>query len=286
LLTSEYQKARYIITGDVSRDQWDEDFNLYTLTAWIPGNGSASRSVQVSSAFVDPQEVLDFIPYLVWQLTSVFPVDTAPLPKNGSSSSEDFAWKHQWLYLGLQAGGSGRFYYRSDNDSRNIGVALDATFRAEFQFFSHYWPRNYFSVSLISGAAVGMDSANYKDYDTAGGATLTMTPVTFRSSALSFPLGVKLNFKPGGLSFGLYGAAFYNLLFQSPPTNSFPLGYTVGLEAGAHVGPGVLSLDLRYAADLGETVFPGVSGRPDLHYTRSCIEISVGYCFGLFKKAK
>jgi hypothetical protein len=155
LLIPEYQKARYIITGDVSRDQYDEEFNLYTLTAWIPGNGSASRSVQVSSAFIDPQEVLDFIPFLIWQLTSVFPVDTVPLPKNSggalSSSPEDYAWKHKWLYLGLQAGLSGRFYDR-DNDTRNVGIAPDLAFRAEFQFFSYYWPRNYFSISLVSGA--------------------------------------------------------------------------------------------------------------------------------------
>jgi hypothetical protein len=128
-----------------------------------------------------------------------------------------------------------------------------------------------------------MDNANYRDYDPSGGVVL-MTPVTFSSSSLSFPLGIKLNLKPGGLSFGLYAAAYYDVLFQTPPLNNFPLGYTVGLEAGAHVGPGVIFLDLRYSADLGETVFPGVSGLMDLHYTRSLIAMSVGYSFGLFKK--
>jgi hypothetical protein len=284
LLAPEYQKARYIITGDVSRDQWDEDFNLYTLTAWIPGNGGASRSVQVSSAFTDPQEVLDFIPFLVWQLTSVFPVDTAPLPKNNNSSSpEDWAWKHKWLYLGLQAGGSSRFYDRADNGTRNTGTAFDAGLRAEFQFFSRYWPGNYFSLSLISGAGLNTDNANYRDYVSSGG-SMTMTPVAFNSYSLSFPLGIKANYKPGSLSLGLYGNAYYDLLLQTPPVKDLPLGYAVGLEAGAHVGPGVLSLDLRYSADLGETAFPGASGLPDLRYTRSLVAVSLGYNFGLLQK--
>jgi hypothetical protein len=111
-----------------------------------------------------------------------------------------------------------------------------------------------------------------------------MTPVTFNSYSLSFPLGVKLNYKPGSLSFGLYGAAYYDLLLQTPPVKDLPLGYTVGLEAGTHVGPGVLSLDLRYSADLGETVFPDIYGFPALHYTRSFIAVSLGYNFGLFKR--
>jgi hypothetical protein len=58
----------------------------------------------------------------------------------------------------------------------------------------------------------------------------------------------------------------------------------IGLEAGAPVGPGVLSLDLHFAADLGETVFPGVNDLPDLRYTRSLIAVSLGYSFGLFEK--
>jgi hypothetical protein len=99
-------------------------------------------------------------------------------------------------------------------------------------------------------------------------------------------LGLKLNYKPGSLSFGLYVAAYYDLLLQDPPTAALPVGCTVGVEAGTHVGPGVLYLDIHYAADLGATVFPGVSGLPDLRYTRSVIAVSVGYQFGLFQKAE
>jgi hypothetical protein len=287
LLIPEYQDARYIITGDVSHDQYDEEFNLYTLTAWIPGNGSATRSVQVSSAFVDPQEVLDFIPFLIWQLTSVFPVDTAPLPKTNNgpfppSAPEDYAWKHKWLYVGLLAGGSGRFYDRTDIDpsTRNIGMALDLAFRAEVQVISHYWPNNYLSLSVLTGAALNLDNADYRDYDSTGGAML-MTPVKFSSSSLSFPLGLKVNYKPGALSFGLYVAAYYDLLLQDPPESAFPLGITAGLEAGVHVGPGLLYMDVHYAADVGETVFPSPSG---ISYKRSLIAMSLGYNFGFFKR--
>jgi hypothetical protein len=162
-------------------------------------------------------------------------------------------------------------------------MAFDAAFHAEFQFFSRYWPNNYFSLSLISGASLNTDNADYRDY-VASGSTIRITQVTFNSSSLSFPFGIKVNYKPGPLALGLYGNLYYDLLLQTPPTKDLPLGYTLGLEAGTHVGPGVLSLDLHYSADLGETVFPGASGLPSLHYTRSFIAVSLGYSFGLLQK--
>jgi hypothetical protein len=280
-----HRVARYVITGVVSRQQNDGEppGKVYTLTAWIPGDHGASNSVQVSLTFDDTREVLDFIPFLVWQLSSVFPVDTAPLPKNSLPAlAEDFAWKHQWLYLGLELGGSGRFYDR-DNDTRNIGMALETALRVEFQFYSYYWPLNYVSLSLLSGAALNIDRTEYRDYDSSSGVMVT-TPVAFRSNSLAFPLGIKVNYKPGALALGLYGAVFYDLLFTHPPSNDLPLGCTVGLDAGFHVGPGVLYLDLHYSADLGETVFPGLSGVPDLRYKRSLFAVSLGYRFGFFQR--
>jgi hypothetical protein len=302
ILIEKHKNARYVISGAVSRDEYDDENGeaiirkTYTLTAWIPDSQSASPYVQVSSTFIDdPWEVLDYIPFLVWQITSVFPVDTVPLPKNGLAvpaqadgedtwDQENFAFKHQWLYLGLQVGGSGRFYDRSDNRTRNIGMAADTALRAEFQFFSRYWSRNYFSLSVISGLALNMDNPNYRDY-LYSDSSMLMSPVKFNSFSLSFPLALKVNYKPGPLAFGLYSGVYYNLLLQRPPSNDFPLGYTLGLEAGTRVGPGVLYLDLHYAADLEETVFPGVSGLPDLRYTRSVFGVSLGYSFGFFQKA-
>jgi hypothetical protein len=295
ILIEKHKNARYVITGAVTRDRYDGDDQdvirkTYTLTAWIPDSQSASPYVQVSSTFIDdPWEVLDYIPFLVWQITSVFPVDTVPLPKNSApvpaqtDTRDYFTFKHNWLYLGLQAGGSSRFYDR-DNHTRNVGMAVDAAFRAEFQFFSRYWSNSYFSFSLISGAALNMDNASYRDYDSSGG-VITTTQVKFNSAAVSVPLALKINYKPGPLTFGLYSGVYYDLLIQNPPTNDFPLGFTLGLEAGTQVGPGVLYLDFHYAADLEETVYPGASGRPDLRYTRSVIGVSLGYSFGFFQKA-
>jgi hypothetical protein len=282
-LRDDYEQARYIITGTVSRDQYDEEFNLYTLTAWVPGNGTASRAVQVSSAFIDPQEVLDFIPFLVWQLTSVFPVDTVPLTLPTAQLTalpEDFAWKHKWLYLGLQLGGSFRFYNNPENKAQNVSVAFEPALRMEFQFLSFYWPQNYLSFSLLTGAALSMDNTVYRDYEFTGSALITI-PVDFTSFAISIPMGIKVNYKPGPLSLGLYGGLSYDVRFQDQPTNSLPLGYNVGMEAGTHLGPGVIYLDLHYAADMAETVFPG---SPGLRYTRRLITISVGYSFGLIGK--
>jgi hypothetical protein len=279
-LRADFQPARYIITGTVSHDQYDEEFNLYTLTAWVPGNGTASRSVQVSSAFIDPQEVLDFIPFLVWQLTSVFPVDTVPLPKSVLAQPEDFAWKHKWLYLGLQAGVSFRFYENLENKAHNVGFPIAPALRVEFQFFSLYWPQNYLSFSLLTGAGLSLDNAVYRDYEFTGGVLVTV-PVNFYSFAVSIPMGIKVNFKPGPLSLGLYGGLYYDFRLQNQPTSTFPLGYNLGVEAGTRLGPGVIYIDLHYGADMGITVF---TGSPGLRYTRRFIAVSLGYNFGFFKK--
>jgi hypothetical protein len=165
-LPSANRAARYVITGAISYDDYEStnsQWKLYTLTAWTPVNGSADRSVQVSLAYIEPREVLDYIPFLVWQLTSVFPVDTTPLPKWGASTPEDQVWKHKWLYAGLALGGSAGFYDR-DSNSRNIGTGLEAALRLEFQFLTLSQTPNYFSLSLISGAAFNMESVSYRDY--------------------------------------------------------------------------------------------------------------------------
>jgi hypothetical protein len=57
------------------------------------------------------------------------------------------------------------------------------------------------------------------------------------------------------------------------------LGGTVGAELGMHLGPGILFLDTRYAADFGNTK---QSDEPV--YWRSMVTFSLGYKFGLLKK--
>jgi hypothetical protein len=295
LLKPEYLPARYVITGTVSRDQYDDgsedmEWVNYTLTAWIPGNGNATRSVQVSSAFVEPTEILDFIPFLVWQLTSVFPVNTAPLPKFNIPEpyvppDEDYAWKHKWLYLGVTAGLSSRFFQRSDNGTRNIGIALDPAVRVEAQLVSFHWPQGYLSFSLLSGAALNMDNTVYRDYDFDNDELrVTVIPVTYHSFSLSIPVSLKINFKPKVLSLGLYGGVYYNIGFTENPSYTLPLGYSIGFEAGSPLGPGIIYLDIHWSSDLGDTIFTGNS--VDLSYRRSFITLAAGYSFGLLDKRR
>jgi hypothetical protein len=71
-------------------------------------------------------------------------------------------------------------------------------------------------------------------------------------------------------------------LGNSPPY-TVPLGFTAGLEGGIHMGPGILSLDLRYSQDLGEAVS---AGDPEIRYKRNIGAISVGYTFGFFEHKK
>jgi hypothetical protein len=60
-----------------------------------------SQFVSVSTVYTERSEVLDAIPHLVWQITSVFPTNTRDIPM---PEDEDYRWKHKWLYLGLLTG--------------------------------------------------------------------------------------------------------------------------------------------------------------------------------------
>jgi hypothetical protein len=293
-----YRDARYVITGTVSWDLYDdgtedEERKLYTLTAWVPDEGTASRSIQVASDFIEAQEVLDYIPFLIWQLTSVFPVDTVPLPTIPPQAPappvmvpvptpipDNYAWKDKWLNLGLRVGGSLHFYEDVVDNSRNVGLVLDGALSAEFQFLSFYWPQNYISFALRSGVILNMDSAVYLAPTLVGG-SMVMTPMEFSSYSLSFPLDLKVNLKPGLLALGIYGGVYFNLPLQNPPTLDFPLGLNFGLDIGTPIGPGPIYLDLRYSIDLGRTIFPGSSG---ITYRRSFISVSLGYSLGLFQR--
>jgi hypothetical protein len=56
--------------------------------------------------------------------------------------------------------------------------------------------------------------------------------------------------------------------------------FILGLETGIHAGVGVLYLDLRFAGDLGESLFTKET-IADITYHRYSFILSAGYSFGI-----
>jgi hypothetical protein len=284
VLGADYADGRFAFAGTIDRINSEE--RSYTLSVWNPDDTSIDPMAQYRVTFFETKEILDLIPFMVWQLTSILPVEIKPLEE--SILVEDYVWKDKWLYLGLQVGGSVRFYKTPETGTEPIGGSFDPVVRAEVQFLSFYWPGNYLSFSVITGGQLNMDKAVYTKHELGEGSRpLGKTALEFPSTSLSVPLALKVNYKPGPLSFGAYGGAYYIAMLPSEeetgtPVSDFPVGLTFGVETGVHLGPGVLYIDVHYSLDLDKTVFEDEG----VHYNRSSVSVLVGYNFGFFRRTK
>jgi hypothetical protein len=287
---------RYILTYDIQKFPGGEPGErIFEITAWaLDDNKTPFQFVSVSTVYTERREVLDAIPHLVWQITSVFPANTRDIPM---PEDEDYRWKHKWLYLGLLTGGSARFFQLKEGGEFRkepaIGWSFDVGLRLEFQAFSYYWPKNYFSVSVLTGATFDNDSVNYVDVvpPPDSGTFTNRVNIPLEAKSISIPLGIKINLKPKNISLGLYGQAYYILPLdyilpmegnKRNNENLFSLGWRAGFEGGVHLGPGVLFLDVSFSSDLTSSFFDYNGG--DQEYKRSWVTLSVGYTFGLITK--
>jgi hypothetical protein len=264
-----------------------EEEKIFGLQLWDPDNPAYPIS-EYKIPYQNVEDVLPLVPFSIWQITAPLPPVFAPASPEGSpvSSSpeeddvsplppEDYAWKNKWLYLGLRGGPSPRLYVRPDGTPLTVGLSFDVGIRGEFQFFSVHWPDNFFSLSLQTGMDITMDNAINRTY-------LAPSSFDFTTWTLSVPAVFKINYKPISFLLSLYGGVFYILPLKSY-TFELPLGYTVGINWGGKMGPGVLFLDLRISGDIGQAVINSASG---IVHKRIMITLSMGYEFGLFDRKR
>jgi hypothetical protein len=195
-----------------------------------------------------------------------------------------------WLYLGLRAGPSLRFYTPSDDTpytgNDTLSVALDIALQANLQVLSF--------LSVQAEAVFTWDNASLWAY------TGTVTAYDrytkdYTAFSFQFPFVVKLDFYPGKFRLSPFAGAYYLLplgkLEASDSRNndkgsssykiSPSVGFLGGLSGAMKFGPGMLIADLRYAADLGEFE----AGDTKL-FRRGMISFTVGYEFGFFTRKK
>jgi hypothetical protein len=197
---------------------------------------------------------------------------------------------NKWLYLGVRAGPSLRFYTPSGDTPFTGGdsqaAAMDAAFQARFQAFSF--------LSIQGELVFTWDNASVWNYRRQGG-TIDRYTRDYAGFSLQFPLTVRLNWYPGKFRVSpFFGASYLLPLGKITETNSLdddtqswlwrvspPFGVLGGLSGALKLGPGMIVADLRYAVDLGEPE-PRDGGIPA--YRRRTVSLTVGYELGFFTK--
>jgi hypothetical protein len=195
-----------------------------------------------------------------------------------------------WLYVGLRAGPSLRFYTPA-NDTRYTGgdtrsVSLDVALQAGVQVLPF--------LTVQAEAVFTWDNASLWAYKSISGIQMRYTN-DYTAFSLQIPLLVKYDFYPGRFRlspfFGAYCVLPLGKLNASDSLDgnrqsldyelSSPFGLLGGLSGAVQFGPGAIIADLRYTADLGE--FKGRDGDIE-KFKRSMVSFTVGYEFGFFAK--
>jgi hypothetical protein len=226
------------------------------------------------------------------EYTGRFGVEEAP----GTEAAVEAAnYTNRWLYLGVRAGPSLRFYTPSGetaytgNDATSF--AVDTALEVNVSILPF--------LSIQGEAVFTWDRAAVWNYVVTAGSVSSYTRYTqdYTSFSLQFPLMARFNFYPGKFRvspfFGLYFLAspgklkHTNSLDKTNQSRSFdvslPLGLLGGLSGALKLGPGILFADLRYAADLGRPEMPDPALKS---YRRTMLTLAVGYEFGFFAKKR
>jgi hypothetical protein len=201
------------------------------------------------------------------------------------------AYTEKRLHLGARIGPSMRIYTPS-GDTAFTGMdttafSMDAAVQANLQILPF--------LSIQGEAVYTWDNASDWYYSRNPGGQINRYARDFESSSLQIPLLVHLNFYPGAFRISPFFGAYYLAALGKIKTRDSqnnrerswsyrydpPFGLAGGLNAAMSLGRGMIFLDLRYTADLGE---PAVQDGDVKTYQRSMVSLSLGYEFGFLTK--
>ncbi|MDR1248797.1 MAG: hypothetical protein LBK63_05785 [Treponema sp.] len=211
-------------------------------------------------------------------------------PEAPNISTDEGPYRNHRLYLGLRAGPSLGIYIPGDDTAFTGGDSYGASLNAAFQAAVEIVP--LFSVQ--AEALFAWDHGSLWQYEyIVDDHDLTSYQLKFRAPLLQCPLLARLNFYPGKFRVSPFAGAYVILALGKMEIDnrdketsydysySLPLGLLGGLNVAFPLGPGLLFVDIRYAADLSN---PELQGGDLETYTRHTAVLSLGYEFGLFKK--
>jgi hypothetical protein len=230
------------------------------------------------------------------------PAQTTEYPETGRFGAEEpvvsesaalgAIHNSRWLYLGLRAGPSLRLYTPSHDvaftGGDTYGPSPEVGILADFRLFPRFSVQTEIDFTWDQ-AAVWQYSANAAQND------LERHTQHFEGFSLQFPFMAKLNFYPGKFRvspfFGPYVTVSLGKMkivrpnfddVSASASFSLPMGLLGGLSLSYPMGPGMIFLDLRYAADLGTPDLSDVGITET--YKRRMVSLSMGFEFGLIRK--
>jgi hypothetical protein len=211
-------------------------------------------------------------------------------PEESDTAAGETDYANKWLFLGVRAGPSLRFYTPSGDTPYTGGdsqvLSMDTAFQASVQVLSF--------LSIQGEAVFTWDNAPVWNYRGQSGKIDRYTH-DYAGFSLQFPLMARLNLYPGKFRVSpFFGACYLLALGEITETNSLdddsqswlwrvspPFGLLGGLNTAFKLGPGMLVADIRYTVDLGEPE-PLEGGTKT--YLRRALSLTVGYEFGFFTK--
>jgi hypothetical protein len=284
---------RYVVTSNLYIDGSER---ILTLNLYNTESFELVGTQELAYQAVD--EALGMMAFFAWSLSSTLPPDDRVMEPEivYVNPEDDIDWKNKWLNVGLQAGGSFRWYtYTGASEIKvdNVLITFEAGLRLELQFAHFMVNNNYFSFSFESGADISQEQLKWSDYKETGNQVepLNVSEANGNGFSMLFPGLLKFNYKPGNFSTSLFGGAYFILPFDDSEYSP-PLGIMGGFSAGVRLGPGMLYMDFHYGHDLGSKGFSyrtkenGVE-RPNptyIEYARQMFTLVVGYKFGFFDR--
>jgi hypothetical protein len=169
-------------------------------------------------------------------------------------------WRHKWLYANLNFLWTPRVYtgiYQSVNIA-----SVGAEAMADFHFLPY--------LSLRLGAEIVQDWV----------VVHTASNESYSDMILDIPVAVSFVFRPQEI-FMLqpYLGVTYNVSLLNT-TRPFPLSWMAGVEWGIKLGPGIFTLEPRFAMDFGRSQIVGRNAE----YWRYTIHLGIGYKIGFFDR--
>ncbi|MDR0450779.1 MAG: hypothetical protein LBH26_05910 [Treponema sp.] len=316
--------SQYALTGKFYFD-FEEEMWHFQLWLWNSGDGSLVYTDKLVA--VDSDESLSYLSAMVSWIFSRIPkeeteepdsrlevpdsaADTAGAPDpryevENDIQTDDPQVKNDpldnWLYLGLRAGGSFRFYTLPElTKDYYFNSPLDFTYEASFQVAFKFLP----FMSVQAEAVFTQDSAKFQgpEYHQSASGESWHIFYTDRYSSMSLLFPVTIKFP---LVFDPYIISPFGGVYMALPLGKMRLdsniatrkigefdydlngyfGLTAGVDLGIRVGPGILFLDARYSSDLGETIVR-IDDGSIVSYRRAMLSFSLGYELALLNKKR
>jgi hypothetical protein len=277
--------ARYALTGGVYPGNYEGEFYLQ-LWLWDMRNSTFIYTDDLRYQNID--EGLQFLPELVEFLFSHITevvVEPERVPED--------PWEDKRINAGFRTGVSQRWYTSAKENTPGAYALV-----YEGGIFGSVFLNPLISVQLEVNFS--FDNLVYRDIFNPLKPDDYMSVYTNEKHTMhsfTFPLTVKANLKSRAVRFAPFAGVYAfvplgNTDYERNPqgeTSSYPwsvsvpLGYTLGFEAAARCGPGMILADIRYSGDFDAVV---IEDDAETSYKRKALSLTLGYAFGFINMKK